>query len=67
MAFDFDGKKYREASTHQKEWGQKLINELNLKGDESILDLGCGDGVITTQLATDYSHFLDFRLSCVAA
>jgi trans-aconitate methyltransferase len=51
MAFEFDGEKYKEASGHQKEWGKKLISELALKGDERILDLGCGDGALTTQLA----------------
>lgn len=51
MAHEFDGKKYQKASTHQKEWGNKLISELNLKGDEKILDLGCGDGVLTQILS----------------
>lgn len=49
--FDFDGDKYITASTHQKEWGKKLIAELTLRGDETVLDLGCGDGVLTKQLA----------------
>lgn len=49
--FEFDGQKYKNASTHQKEWGTRLITELNLKGIESILDLGCGDGVLTKLLA----------------
>jgi len=51
MAHEFDGKKYQKASTHQKEWGNKLISELNLKGNERILDLGCGDGVLTQILS----------------
>jgi len=51
MTFEFDGKKYAKASAHQKEWGAKLIAELDLTGDERILDLGCGDGAITAQLA----------------
>ncbi len=51
MAYEFDGKKYREASSHQKEWGTKLISELDIRGAERILDLGCGDGVLTAQLA----------------
>ncbi len=51
MAHEFDGKKYEKASDHQKEWGTKLIAELNLKGSERVLDLGCGDGSITTQIA----------------
>jgi trans-aconitate methyltransferase len=51
MRLGFDGEKYRAASTHQKEWGGKLIAELKLKGTEEILDLGCGDGALTAQLA----------------
>ncbi len=51
MTHEFDGKKYEEASTHQKEWGAKLISELSLKGAEHVLDLGCGDGTLTRQLA----------------
>lgn len=49
--FDFDGEKYRKASRHQKEWGSSLISELTLNGNEEILDLGCGDGSLTEQLA----------------
>lgn len=51
MTHEFDGKKYKAASAHQKEWGAKLIHELNIAGAERILDLGCGDGVLTAQLA----------------
>jgi trans-aconitate methyltransferase len=51
MPFEFDAEKYKRASAHQKEWGTKLIAELDLAGDEKILDLGCGDGDITAQLA----------------
>lgn len=51
MTHEFDGKKYEKASSHQKEWGRKLIFELGLKGNERLLDLGCGDGSLTVQLA----------------
>ncbi len=51
MTHEFDGKKYETASSHQKEWGGKLIEELRLRGSESILDLGCGDGTLTARLA----------------
>lgn len=52
MTHEFDGKKYEKASDHQKEWGNRLIAELNLKGSERVLDLGCGDGTITAQIAS---------------
>ena len=51
MTFEFDAEKYRKGSAHQRQWGDRLISELSLKGDERILDLGCGDGAITAQLA----------------
>jgi len=51
MALDFDGEKYKQASTQQKAWGQKLITELELRGNEHILDLGCGNGTLTAELA----------------
>jgi trans-aconitate 2-methyltransferase len=48
---EFNGEEYQQASSHQKEWGNKIISELALKGNERILDLGCGDGALTTELA----------------
>lgn len=51
MSIDFDGKKYKEASAHQKDWGTKVITDLSLKGCEKVLDLGCGDGVLTSKIA----------------
>ena len=50
-AYEFDPGKYRQASSHQKDWGNRLIDELDLHGDEKILDLGCGDGTLTARLA----------------
>lgn len=52
MTFEFDGEKYKKASSHQKEWGAKLISEFEFQGSEHILDLGCGDGAITSNLAS---------------
>ena len=50
-SYEFDPKKYQAASGHQKDWGNRLIDELHLKGDEIILDLGCGEGTLTARLA----------------
>ncbi|MFB3786795.1 MAG: methyltransferase domain-containing protein [bacterium] len=52
MPFEFDGEKYARASSHQKEWGGRIIHELHLRGDESVLDLGSGDGALTRLLAS---------------
>ncbi len=54
--FEFDANKYAAGSTHQKEWGKRIISELSLRGNESILDLGCGDGFLTKELAGLVPH-----------
>ena len=51
MAYEFDGKKYEKASAHQKEWGDRTIAGISFKGNERVLDLGCGDGVLTSRIA----------------
>ena len=51
MTHEFDGKKYENSSTHQKEWGAKLVAELGLQGAERVLDLGCGDGTLAASIA----------------
>jgi trans-aconitate 2-methyltransferase len=68
---DFDGEKYARASTHQKEWGMQTIAGLTLSGRERILDLGCGDGALTLQLATrvpeGYAIGIDSSPSMIAS
>lgn len=49
--YEFNGEKYKAASLPQKEWGTSLISQLSLQGNEAILDLGCGDGILTEQLS----------------
>jgi trans-aconitate 2-methyltransferase len=51
MTYEFDGEKYEKASSFQKELGSSLISELDLTGSERVLDLGCGDGALTSRLA----------------
>lgn len=43
----------RSTGRHQgiKRMGRRLMAGLELNGDEAVLDLGCGDGVLTEQLA----------------
>jgi trans-aconitate methyltransferase len=47
----WDGLDYERHSSQQRAWGGDLIAELALRGDERILDLGCGDGTLTARLA----------------
>ncbi len=54
--FEFDANKYAAGSAHQKEWGKRIITELSFRGNESILDLGCGDGFLTKELARMVPH-----------
>lgn len=42
---------YAKNSGQQFKWAQELIGKLALQGDESVLDIGCGDGKITAQLS----------------
>ena len=42
---------YAANSAVQQNWARELIAKLKLRGDERILDVGCGDGKVTAELA----------------
>jgi len=42
---------YSKSSSAQYEWAMALIEGISLRGDERILDIGCGDGRISAHLA----------------
>lgn len=42
---------YARNSSAQWKWALELIDKLPLRGDETLLDIGCGDGKITAVLA----------------
>jgi trans-aconitate 2-methyltransferase len=42
---------YAANSAAQQAWARELIAKLHLRGDERILDVGCGDGKVTAELA----------------
>jgi trans-aconitate 2-methyltransferase len=42
---------YSKNSSAQLQWAQELIAKLCLNGHESLVDIGCGDGKVTAQLA----------------
>ena len=42
---------YAANSAAQHAWARELIAKLDLRGDERVLDVGCGDGKVTAELA----------------
>jgi trans-aconitate 2-methyltransferase len=47
---DWDGATYHRVSTPQVEWARALLDRLELCGDETVLDAGCGSGRVTALL-----------------
>src|SRR5919197_6267734 len=42
---------YARHSAAQLAWARELIARLKLRGDETLLDIGCGDGKVTAEIA----------------
>jgi trans-aconitate 2-methyltransferase len=42
---------YAVNSAPQQSWARELITRCNLRGNEHILDVGCGDGKVTAEIA----------------
>jgi trans-aconitate 2-methyltransferase len=42
---------YAAHSSVQQTWARELIAQLRLRGDEHVLDVGCGDGKVTAEIA----------------
>jgi trans-aconitate methyltransferase len=49
--YNWNAKDYAKNSQNQFQWAQELIPKLKLHGNEALLDIGCGDGKITADLA----------------
>jgi trans-aconitate 2-methyltransferase len=49
--YSWNAKDYERNSQAQQKWARELIANLNLRGVEDILDLGCGDGKVTAEIA----------------
>src|SRR5262249_8664506 len=52
MQTEWQATDYARESGLQKQQADKQLRSLVLRGDERILDVGCGDGKITADIAT---------------
>jgi trans-aconitate 2-methyltransferase len=49
--YTWDAEQYKQSSSNQKQWGTELLSKLGLNGNEHVLDIGCGDGILTAEMA----------------
>jgi trans-aconitate 2-methyltransferase len=48
---DWNASRYHEISVPQQAWGRRVLERLPLQGSEFVLDIGCGSGRLTAELA----------------
>ena len=49
-AREWNSSEYHRLSQPQVSWGKKVLSRLTLRGDELLLDAGCGTGRLTAEL-----------------
>ncbi len=50
-SYNWDPNEYHVSSEAQKKLAEELLSKAGLRGNERVLDLGCGDGKITAKIA----------------
>ena len=50
MTRDWDARTYDRVAEPQTRWGKAVLDRLPLRGDERVLDAGCGTGRVTELL-----------------
>ena len=51
VPFTWNATDYNRSSAAQQQWAEELIARLFLRGNERVLDIGCGDGKVTAAIA----------------
>jgi trans-aconitate 2-methyltransferase len=54
--YEWNAADYAQASPVQQQWARELIAKLGLHGHERVLDIGCGDGKVTAEIAAKLGH-----------
>jgi len=49
--YQWDAEDYAKNSSNQQRWARELIQKLDLAGSERVLDVGCGDGKVSAEIA----------------
>jgi trans-aconitate 2-methyltransferase len=47
---DWDASSYHRVAVPHEEWARSILDRLPLRGDETVLDAGCGSGRVTAML-----------------
>ena len=50
MTREWNATAYHKVSGPQTSWGQKVLDRLTVRGDEHVIDAGCGSGRLTAEL-----------------
>ncbi|MFB3815562.1 MAG: methyltransferase domain-containing protein [Terriglobales bacterium] len=50
MSREWDANSYHRLSDQQFGWGKKVMARVRVRGDETVLDAGCGTGRVTAEL-----------------
>ncbi len=50
-SYRWDAAEYARRSAAQQGWARELMGKLSLGGAETVLDIGCGDGKVTAEIA----------------
>ncbi len=53
--YEWNADDYAKHSVSQQKWARELIESIRLAGHEYVLDIGCGDGKVTAEIAK-YVH-----------
>src|SRR3954470_6437958 len=51
MTREWDATSYHRLSDPQYGWGQRVLQRISPRGDETVIDAGCGTGRLTVELA----------------